>query len=489
MGAAWAAASYCRAMPTRDPLSRKLTLVHSTSSPVAPPTPPPAAERKPKRRRNPPYVNVRPARPEAGKPHPEVRWKDPDSGADCSETVHGSYAKAWARGEAISLDVVKRRGEIKEGKPPTPPLAAYDVLAQAKLFLATLETESDHTRSNYGRYLTIFVSWLTNERRITTLGKITDVVLRDFYLSRKAVLKANGKPRKASSVQAEVKPIRSFLSHTRDEFLDGRGAHFTSDMLRRGLPLKGRKRQARRDSPEQRVLTLPERLDMLRAAMAYDATHTEAEPCAPDFALDLLTGLRRYELTSLQVCDVVFDRKSAWERDMYEHLIALPGAKAKRGVPRPVYFTGFTVLGLELVREMVRGRAPDEYVSALTYDSFLLRCADLREYGAPVFTPKDLRATCCTCESGLTEVTPRLCYERQGHTKEEARDTYERPGASMPRAATLEEVMRCAPEIQLVIELLRARNDLRIVPRNTPRPNTRPKPKGVAVLDCVKPDR
>jgi integrase len=427
-------------------------------------------------------VNVRPARPDAGKPWPELRWVDPDTRKHCSETCTGcTFAQAWVRAEQLSLDVVKRRAEIKRGLPPSPPLAAYDILKNAKAYIDSgLDTDSPHTRSNYGRALTTFVTWL-DARKLRTLDKLTDIVLRDYFNERKARPKADGKRRKADSVQAEIKPVRAFLAWLRDEHLDGRGAHFTRDMLSRGLPLKGKKASERREAKDMRVLTLPQRLDLLRAALLYDACHIEQEPCAPDFALFLLTGMRRYELTMIQVCEVV-RKASDWERDVYEDLIDLPGAKAKRGVPRPVYLTGFTRLGLELVREMCRGRKGHEYVTACTYDVIAARCAELREYGAPEFSVKDLRSTCCTCETGLTGVSPRLRYERQGHTEQEAIDSYERPGASMPRAATLEEIMRCEPELQLVLDLLRERNDLRIVPRGKRRPDPRPKPKGVNVL-------
>lgn len=211
-----------------------------------------------------------------------------------------------------------------------------------------------------------------------------------------------------------------------------------------------------------------------------------------DIATLLTDGFRRAEYAMLKVGAVLLDQPEPMDKRTRTHLVMIEGKGRHGSRERKVALSGYTDVGIELMREQIRGREADEYVAEHDYNGLddlfaeLLKVTWAKGYRdqrgrwherverGPRVLPKDLRSTGCNYGQRLHHIPERIQAERWGHTVQVHVMSYiALSGSALEPAKTLEEAMGCEPLMRRAIKLLQIRNALGIAARVEPRKSNR----------------
>lgn len=425
---------------------------------------------------------------DGGKPWLHLKWRSPDDKSERKESL-GTRDPALAKRAALLKSAwlrAQRDASLLRLAAGLGDARRYLISDEIAMYFGELErapNRSPYTLKEYGRALNPFMEWCATVAPgapLRYLDQLTAVTLNDWYIHVRSRRKEDGSPYKVSTVNQELKPVRTMLRRA----CGTRAPHLNSDILRRALPhtpTAKRKDKHLYGLETARALSVAELRALLTAALAYDAREARSErsaaPCAPDIALLLLTGLRRGELAQVRCRMVLFDER--------EHAtLDLPAAICKGYSERKVHARGFSALVVELLRVLVAGRGGDEWLSSRDYNGLGIALVALPEWGAPQdVTPHDLRATCDTYQLALGRIDPKRTTARMGHSLAVAEESYLQPPPGMRQgAATLEQAMGCEDLLYAVIDAVRERKQS---PRTERRSHKRV-PVGLRVPDALK---
>lgn len=326
------------------------------------------------------------------------------------------------------------------------------------------------TMRNYDLNLRDFTAWC-QARGLAHLEQLNVDHLQAYRASLVARTKPNGKPYAASSIEEQIKPVRTVLNREIDA---GRAPHLVS-AVRVALKQK-RKRSRAQDIAKRRAglggayrLELHEIKALLLAALDYDRrerryreeTRYPRGNVAIDIAALLLCGTRNEEYSFRKCGDVRHAKGHA--------TLTLIG---KGDEPRDIEMRGFSRLGTDVLLTLTHARTPDEWLSENAYRAIgyhLRRISKLyADRGVRAkCTPHDLRATLVTYQQYVTGLDPHRRalriggnlqdpYERAGHGRDVAHRVYYDPPADAEPGPTLEAVMQCEREILEVLRAYRA---------------------------------
>lgn len=396
--------------------------------------------------------------PRGGRQFYSLRYREPATGRIREPQLDGVTTRPAADDAAGQLYRNLQRRSLQVtlagGKDYAP--SAATLLEEMESYLkATARNESPHGRPTsrttlkaYDRAIGRFVEWC-EVRDVTQLTDLTRTTLDKWRTSLLAT-PAHGRPRKLSTVNQSMKPVRQMLVAAA---LAGRLVHLPSDFI------KGALQRLKQPAPKPRCFTVPEIQAVLRAALDYDVSESRprtAPPMAPVVATALLGGLRRGELATLLVREVLFDAPTAYDPRVttgYD-LIRLPGHKTKTGVDRDVLLAPFSPLLGRLLRALCRGRLPNARVFRMGVVVMGDYAKRLRKPGRGCpegFCMKALRSTCATYQLPLPGHV-KAKADRLGHTLAVAEAHYMAKHSGMPlEAPSLDAVMQCEAELLEII--------------------------------------
>lgn len=459
------------------------------------------------------YVTLCPAAPDRGRAFAYLRYTNPDTGVR-EEPSLGTNELAKAKRLAldksewvVSRRVDRRRQEIATGtkiaRTRIPKVVQYEIAEEARLFYVAVQL--GHTKSlrqanrkgspHYLRHiedvLNPFLDWCKPKslRYLEDLERTS--VLRSWYdhqmhqPSRTQAhkrLRTDGE-RDPKAGNADAKVLFTFLRWTCKE--SKHGPAFTSEFLNDELPIvTERGRKQRNDNPEiGRVLSVQEIRGVLEAALKFDDAKRRrgGRLLAPDVALLLLTALRRAEYVQLHVQHIGVDVPSKYDPDNERVTqISVPSLIAKMQIARTIEVSRMSQIGVELLRESVRGRAITEWLSEAAYEHINGMLVDIRrDYQGPHVSSHDLRRTCATYGLKVIGMSYPDIVEYLGDSKEVANESYLRSLSGMKPAEQVEGVMRCEPQLREILRRLKERNDREIVPRSEYRKTPTHKIRGI----------
>lgn len=394
--------------------------------------------------------------PTAARPYYALRYTDPASGKTKQPKLEGVATREAAdtAAETMSRTLQRRRLDVTLAGGREYAGTTCSLRDEVSTYLAHVGRKvsrrgrptSKVTLRRYRDGLEAFATWCES-RGVQQLGQLSRATLADWLTSRLAA-PAHGQARAVSTVNQEVKPIRQMLIAAA---VAGRFTHISSDAVRGALA------RMTQPAPTPRCYSVVEVRAILRAAMAYDDAPDKragTPKLAPIMAVALLTGMRRGELSSLQVRDVLFDAPSEYDPTITTGLdvIRLPAGKTKTHTTRDVEMAPYSPLLGELMRALIAKRAGHERVLRVGYVALGDYAWRLRDFGAPSdFQLKDLRSTCATYQSPLPG-NAKAKAARLGHTLAVAEQHYlALPSGTPVTAENLETVMKCADEVREII--------------------------------------
>jgi integrase len=404
-------------------------------------------------------------RPRAGRPYYALRYTEPESGIERTPRLHDVTTPKAAAKAAVQLwrNLERRKLQVTVAGGRAHACSVATLRQEIETYLTAVKRKvskrgkrtSAVTVRRYRDSLEQWASWC-EKRDCMHLNQLVRTGLSEWVAARLGTLSltARGEPRKVSTINQEVKPVRQMLVAAA---LAGRLVHLSSDAIRGAL------KRLTQEAPTPRCYSVPEIRDALRAAMDFDVSPLKSRrsaPTAPLVAAGLLGGLRRGELASLQVHDVLFDAPSDYDPSITTgvDVLRLPKHKVKTGVARDVQMVPYSPLLGELMRELIRGRAGHERVFRMSYQSMGSLSKRLRAAGRTPpkgFCMKDLRSTCATYQSPLVG-NAKAKADRLGHTLAVAEEHYlALPSGTPLTAPDLETVMQCAPELREIIARLK----------------------------------
>lgn len=405
-------------------------------------------------------------RPSACHPYYRARFTDPTTGARRTMRLHGvtSHPAALAAAETLSQTLQQRGLQVTLAGGREYAGGTTLLVDEAKAYVAFVATKenkhgkrtSECTLRAYRDRLAEFCDWCARTG-VTQLGQLSRPGLSAWFVAqRTAPARAGalrGKPRTTTTFNQCIKPIRQMLVAAA---VAGRLTHISSDAVRDVL-----QRQTE-PAPVPRVYSVTEMREILQAALDYDV-HPDRQPntpaIAPAVAVALLTGMRRGELSKMQVRWVHFDAPSEYDPDIRTgvDLIRIPGKVTKIGLGRDVLTTQYSPLLAELLRALCDKRAPQERVLRMGFVALGAHSHELRAHGAPAdFRLKDLRSTCATYQTPLPG-SHKAHAGRQGHTLSVAETHYLKLRTGMPaEAPNLDVVMKVQAQLRAVIERVTA---------------------------------
>jgi hypothetical protein len=387
-----------------------------------------------------------------------LRWRDGMSRKQVGKRRSGlteKHAKLWALKQATrNRETRAKRAEQKleaelYGKRLETEGEQHTIEAEIREYyteLARPENRSRDTLANAEEALFMFLEWC-NSHGYKYLAQLNAERLKAYWTGLRAMRQRNGNVYKVSSINQWLKYPRTVL---RKAAGGGHAPHLNSDILRENL--KHTKIAKRKDRNFHGIKTpkahTPAEISrLIHAALARDAAVGGDKPVAYDLTMLLLDTFRRREYTYLK-CSAVN------ERDAYR--IELPPELGKGFEDRKIALEGVTDIGQVIAAELVRGRAPDEWVSVHEYYELGRALDELVDYGAPKTSPHLLRATCVTYQLGVAGLNPKQGTERAGHSMQIAdADYYDPPADMLNGAPTIEASMRCEFEFIRVFSALR----------------------------------
>jgi integrase len=402
-------------------------------------------------------------RPRPGRAYYSLRYTEPETHQPRQPKLDGvtSLAAAEAAAFALHRSLQQRALQVTlaGGREFASSLAT--LRQEIDLYLGGLRRKvsrrgkptSQRTLDNYGVALEQFATWC-EARSCTQVNKLMRPTLSAWRESRFAFL-VRGKLRMASTVNQDLKPVRQMLVAAA---LAGRLTHLTSDAIRGAL------KSETEPAPVPVCYSVPQIRCALRAALDFDVSpfrDKRAAPFAPVVAAGLLSGMRRAELSSLQVKEVMFDAPAEYDPSITTGMdvLRLPEHKVKTGVARDVPMAPYSPMLGELMRALTHGRAGRERVFRMTDRALGAMAEKLARAGRTPpddFCMKDLRSTCATYQSPLPG-NAKAKADRLGHTLAVAERHYlALPSGTPLTAPDLETVMQCKAELREVIARLKA---------------------------------
>jgi len=446
--------------------SRLRSATNTTALALVPPLTEPPTRRRRKRveRGQSKHPGVVVIRPRAGRPFYALRYAEPETGKSRERRLEGVTTLPEAEAAAITMhrNLQRRALQVTLAGGREFASSVSTLRQEIETYLAGLKRKvSPRGRPTrpitLRRYRDALGQWATwcEKRGCAQLNQLTRTTLSEWLASRLGTLSKAGAPRKVSTVNQDVKPVRQMLVAAA---LAGRMVHLTSDAIRGGL------KRLTQPAPLPRCYSVPEIRSVLRAALDYDLSphrHARSAPTAPIVAAALLSGMRRGELATLQVHEVLFDAPSDYDPSITTgvDVLRLPASKVKTGVARDVAMAPYSPILGDLMRTLTRGRAGREYVFRMGYQAIGLIAKRLGKAGrtAPAgFCLKDLRSTCATYQSPLPG-NAKAKADRLGHTLQIAERHYlSIPSGTPLTAPDLETVMKCKAEMREVIARVKA---------------------------------
>lgn len=398
----------------------------------------------------------------------------------------------WGRRKRVELD--KKQGEIDDGvAQPT----GKTVAAARERFFEDKKQLRPATKRDYLTGIEAFERWATKTN--ATLDKLDVDGLRKFRSwtydqpmrrqmkgSKRGVQEAReGSPRSMWTINGDLNSASMFLRFcARVKYLP----RLTLDDIEYGLE------RYETDALDIDYMRPAQLKQLLVAAEKHDAECFEMTreekargqkgftpkftPVMPAIIGDLLSGMRIAELclvtfkNHLDLFSTDFDDKEVGQFSLRSH-----ETKTKR--PRNITFEVSPLLKklVEALHRKYDGRGTVFRLTRDEADSSMQRLRD--DYGAPSnFTWQLLRKTCDTylnCAPGIygaraalfasaqldgSAFAEKLNSERQGHTKQVARDFYIKIVKGIPKnATTLEAAMRIDDVIEAYIRKLNSAND------------------------------
>lgn len=415
--------------------------------------------------------------------HPgvEVLWRDPYYTVKWVDEFGKDRFKSTKQG---NLDEAERLAMIKWNQLASmrKEQASLDFGGTARTLITRAredylsERRTEKLSNNYIRMahdvLKEFVEY-QEENDVRYLDELGFEALKGWRKARtaKPSKKIPGESRKLSAVMQDIKHVKVFLRWVSDEV---EHSPITEDLIRKTLSKSERdKQRLKREKPPIIRMSVREIEIELRAALAYDLEGERERWACPDVSLLLLTALRRFELVQCTVGDVYLDKESDGDKTQTTTGVELRAINAKNRIGRPIPFDGFTRIGTELLREIVRGRKNHEWITEYNYndlDDAMRGIPHYRKYkdnetaSTVPFSSHVYRRTCSTFELGLPhDIKTKM--RRQGHTLAQAGDAYLDPPEGMIHADSLEEIMQCEDALSEILEALKARNAKGIKPR------------------------
>lgn len=449
-----------------------------------------------------PGVEIRAPRPPK-RPYVRLRWYEPN-GERVERTLKhqtdpdASAVRAAAR--VRSRDLARRMTALAAGVAPVAPVPRGSLAQACEDFVEHLATTSSRKRKGKARVP-------------NTIRQVEDV------LNPMLVWAAKLKPAITESGEVDADFLKAWEQHARtrpDRKKLKRGitearAGSTVDLDRKWMQQFAlwlmRQRAAHPELLETEVAEIlatvtPQRVEdiawhnvretrlTLEAAIKLDASGEYDKLTAPTVAFGYLGGMRLREIVYLKVGAVLLDAESHYDPDnTREHRIELGEAITKGSRARTLNLTDMVGdVGVALLREMCRGRAPDEWLCPFDYDELGERMRALRTFGAPGdISTKDLRASYANYLRALRHVDDDVKGEAIGNSDQVRKNNYLDRKARIPPAATLEDAMKSRHLFAKVLRRLRAYNDKHgITPHageRTPKSRKRAHIKGAAVLE------
>jgi integrase len=402
--------------------------------------------------------------PREGRRYFSLRYREPESGTKREPRLEGVTTDKEAEVSAMTLYRNLQRRELQVTLAGGHAFASSVATLRQEIetYLTSVKCKvsrrgkptSKVTLRLYRDGLERFATWC-EAQDCKQLNQLARTTLSAWKASRFIESTWCGKTRMVSSVNQEVKPIRQMLVAAA---LAGRLVHLNSDAIRGAL------KRMTQPAPVPVCYSVPAIRALLRSALAYDVSPfkpARSAPLAPIIAAGLLSGMRRNELATLQVFEVLFDAPSDYDPEVTTGLdvLRIPKHKTKTGQARDVEMAPYSPMLGYLMRELTLGRPGREYVFGLGYQQIGTRIREMKENLATVpkgFCIKNLRSTCATYQSPLPG-NAKAKADRLGHTLKVAEEHYlALPSGTPLTAPDLESVMQCKAELLEVIARVRA---------------------------------
>jgi hypothetical protein len=418
--------------------------------------------------------------PRPGRRFFALRYVEPETGQSREPKLEGVTTEPAAQAAARELSRNLQRRELQVtlagGREHSSSVASLRQEIEAYLTSVKHKVSrrgkptSPTTLRRYRDGLEQFATWC-EKRECRQLNQLARTTLSEWKASRFDEATRSGTTRMVSTVNQELKPVRQMLVAAA---LAGRLVHLNSDAIRGALI------RLTQPAPVPVCFSVPALRAALRTALDYDVSHyrpRRSAPIAPVVAAGLLGGLRRGELSTLQVHEVLFNAPSDYDPTVKTGVDALrlPKHKVKTGQKRDVLMAPYSPLLGELMRELIQGRPGREYVFRVSYQQMGNRMKRMRKMPkAPkAFCFKNLRSTCATYQSPLPG-NAKAKADRMGHTLQVAEQHYlALPSGTPLTAPDLDTVMQCGAELREVIARVRAERARAAAKATKPTPSRR----------------
>jgi len=405
--------------------------------------------RKRRKRRRTPGVTPIPPMPERGKLSWSLKWRDPSTRQWRYQVLPGvtveRVADQFALRKSVELDAAKRAIEVN-GR-----CAARLIADECDQYLREASRAarkgprkgkpmSPITVARYTAALDGFKAWCES-RGLKTLQHLTRDKLSEWSSSCLDRPTPNGRERLMSTVNFELKPIRSMLLLAR-----GKGRFESLD----GEAIASALERYPEAKPEPKCLSVSAIRAVLRAVIERDSARREH--AGPAFALGLLGGLRRAE-TLLTVGNVRLNEPGEYDSSATHAVLHVTG---KTGA-RVVELLPYSPLLLELLTALVAGRADGERLHDLDYEQIGAESAALARLGGELegFAFKTLRSTCASYQGPLAGDL-KAKADRLGHRLAVAETYYLARPRGLPHLAdSLDALMQCEPELRAIIDAVK----------------------------------
>lgn len=256
-------------------------------------------------------------------------------------------------------------------------------------------------------------------REVVMCHEVTLPLIADWRDSRfsRPSLAHSQKRRSPGTINLERQSIRLFCKRM---IRDGYMPQLRVDEVYGALELETEA------DPKKRFLFPDEYETTLGAYHSYDKASSRY--LAGIALLAAKSGLRREEVSLVQVKDIELGGK-------WGAVIHLPADKAKYGKARDIQAAPFSPFMSELLRELVRNRGPEEYISDLDYDAIGNTIRLIRSHGAPKdFHFHVLRRT-SICYAGPMMVNETARKEQFGNEADVAAKHYQSAKGKLPMKA------------------------------------------------------
>lgn len=410
----------------------------------------PASARRRRARRRTPGVVLIPPDAARAKLNYSLRWRDPATRGWRYETLRGitteKAAQPYALRKSVELDERKRRLAI-DGQCAVTMIAdeVRGYVAEASLSARKGPNKGKPlgaiTVRRYTDTLAAFAAWCA-QRELTSLRDLTRAKLSEWRAARRDTLTPSGQPRRVSTLNHELKPVRQMLLQARAQ---GRFESLDSDAINGALL------SYPEAAPAPVCLSVPAMRALLQAVVTRDARR--GWQAAPAFAIALLAGTRRAEVTAMRVSHFNPAEPTEYDPAVTHPTLFVPVGKTG---PRTVELLPYSPLLVELLGEMVVDRAPTKArLGDVDYAALGKESTALAKVIGFDFSFKTLRSTCASYQGPIAG-DAKSKADRLGHTMAVAQTYYLALPKGTPRVApSLDALMQLEPELRAIIDAVK----------------------------------